>query len=46
VRHKDFAMACGEMTPQQFTRLLATAFANLAAFSSDASIHFAWIGGT
>ena len=39
-RHRDFAMASGEMTREEFTNFLSTAFANLAAHSMDGSIHF------
>jgi len=40
VKHRDFAMASGEMTEAQFTAFLASAFSNPAAFSQDGSIHF------
>jgi DNA modification methylase len=40
VRHREFAMASGEMTRQEFTQFLATAFERFAEFSSDGSIHF------
>ncbi len=40
VKHREFAMASGEMTAEQFTGFLHTAFRNLAAFSTDGSIHF------
>ena len=40
VRHSEFAMASGEMSRQEFTAFLSRAFANLAAFSADGSIHF------
>ena len=33
-------MASGEMTEEQFTAFLATAFQNLAAHSADGAIHF------
>ena len=39
-RHRDFAMASGEMTREEFTNFLSNAFANLAAHSMDGSIHF------
>ncbi len=39
VRHEEFAMASGEMSPQEFTAFLSRAFANLAAHSADGSIH-------
>ena len=40
VRHREFAMASGEMTREQFTAFLETAFRNLADHSADGSIHF------
>jgi hypothetical protein len=40
VKHDDFVMASGEMTPPEFTTFLATVFTNLAAYSLDGSIHF------
>lgn len=40
VKHREFAMASGEMTAETFTAFLHDAFANLARFSSDGSIHF------
>jgi DNA modification methylase len=40
VKHREFAMASGEMTSQTFTGFLRDAFANLAKFSSDGSIQF------
>ena len=40
IRHREFAMASGEMTRDQFTSFLSSAFANLAPHSSDGSIHF------
>jgi DNA modification methylase len=40
IRHRDFAMASGEMTRHQFTAFLSSAFANLVAHSVDGSIHF------
>ena len=39
-RHREFAMASGEMSSAEFTKFLKTAFANLAAFSTNGSIHF------
>ena len=39
-RHRDFAMASGEMTPEEFISFLSAAFANLVAHSIDGSIHF------
>ena len=40
IRHREFAMASGEMTRAQFTAFLGTAFDNLIAHSLDGSIHF------
>ena len=40
IRHREFAMASGEMTRDQFASFLSSAFANLATHSSDGSIHF------
>ena len=40
VRHREFAMASGEMTRAEFTAFLSSAFANLVAHSLDGSIHF------
>jgi DNA modification methylase len=40
VKHREFAMASGEMSPEQFTSFLRTAFENLVAQSVDGSIHF------
>jgi 16S rRNA G966 N2-methylase RsmD len=39
IHHKNFAMACGEMTAPEFAHFLETAFRHLAAHSSDGSIH-------
>lgn len=40
IKHREFAMAAGEMTCAEFTAFLRTAFENLIAHSSDGSIHF------
>ena len=40
VRHREFAMASGEMTSDQFRAFLETVFAHMAAHSADGSIHF------
>jgi len=40
IRHREFAMASGEMTTPEFTAFLKTAFENLAAHSRDGAIHF------
>ena len=39
VRHREFAMASGEMTREEFVAFLSAAFANLTAHSCDGSIH-------
>lgn len=39
-RHREFAMASGEMTQHEFTTFLRHALTNLADFSTDGSIHF------
>lgn len=43
VRHREFAAASGEMTADQFTAFLETAFRNLVANSTDGSIHMVFI---
>jgi hypothetical protein len=40
VQHRDFAMAFGEMTIDQFRLFLATVAAFLATFSIDGSLHY------
>lgn len=40
IKHREFAMASGEMSEQQFTQFLQTAFENMAAHSVDGAIHF------
>ena len=39
-RHREFAMASGEMTQREFTTFLRRSLTNLADFSADGSIHF------
>ncbi len=39
VQHGDFAMACGEMSAEQFTAFLQTIFEHLCRHSQDGSIH-------
>lgn len=39
-KHRDFAMAAGEMSVAQFTVFLATSFRLLVEHSADGSIHF------
>jgi DNA modification methylase len=40
VQHGEFLMASGEMTPDEFTKFLETAFRLLATHSANGSIHF------
>ncbi len=40
IKHREFAMASGEMSPVQFTGFLRAAFQNLVRHSSAGSIHF------
>jgi DNA modification methylase len=40
VKHAEFAMASGEMSEAEFEAFLKTVLSNLAAVSSDGSIHF------
>jgi DNA modification methylase len=40
VKHREFAMASGEMSPHEYTKFLGTAFMRLADFSTNGSIHF------
>jgi len=40
VKHREFAMASGEMTTSEFSCFLREVFANLAAHSIDGAIHF------
>jgi hypothetical protein len=40
VKHREFAMASGEMTEAEFTTFLKRILTNLVDFSTDGSIHF------
>ena len=40
VRHREFAMASGEMSTAQFTAFLKTVFELMASASRDGAIHF------
>jgi DNA modification methylase len=40
VKHREFAMASGEMSERQFTEFLAAIFQNMAEVSVDGAIHF------
>jgi hypothetical protein len=39
-KHREFAMASGEMTVSEFTAFLTRAFRNMADHSMDGSIHY------
>jgi DNA modification methylase len=39
IRHKNFAMGCGEMSPAQFTEFLESVFRCLALNTIDGSVH-------
>ncbi|MCB2014671.1 MAG: DNA methyltransferase [Sphingobium sp.] len=39
-RHREFAMASGEMSREAFTAFLTRAFEQLVAFSADGSLHY------
>lgn len=43
IQHREFLMASGEMTADEFTKFLATAFRLLAQYSADGSIHFVFM---
>jgi DNA modification methylase len=43
VQHREFAAASGEMNSEQFTAFLEAAFRNLAAHSTDGSIHMVFM---
>jgi DNA modification methylase len=40
IKHREFARASGEMTPDQFTAFLKNTLALAARYSSDGSLHF------
>jgi DNA modification methylase len=40
VKHREFAMASGEMSPEEFTGFLRSSLRNLADHSLDGAIHF------
>jgi DNA modification methylase len=40
IKHREFAMASGEMTPQHFVEFLHAVFANAARLSLDGAIHY------
>jgi hypothetical protein len=40
VKHREFKMASGEMSPAEFERFLKTVFANMAEVSVNGAVHF------
>ena len=40
IRHREFAMAAGEMDEESFTAFLGTVFRNLTRFSQDGAVQF------
>ena len=40
IKHREFPMACGEMSEAEFTAFLETAFNNMAAYSCEGAINF------
>ena len=40
VKHREFAMASGEMSTHEFTKFLETTFRRLTDFSTNGSIHY------
>lgn len=40
IKHRDFAMACGEMSGAQFKEFLSRIFGLLAAYSKDGALHY------
>jgi DNA modification methylase len=43
IKHREFAMASGEMSADEFGAFLTTALSNLAAVSQDGAVHFVCI---
>ena len=43
IQHREFAMASGEMTPEQYREFLRDALELVARFSMDGSVHFVCI---
>src|SRR5205823_6581858 len=43
VQHREFAMASGEMSPDQFSSFLTTSMEKLAAYSRDGSLHYVFM---
>ena len=40
VRHREFTMASGEMSPETFSAFLLEAFRHLAKYACDGSLHY------
>ncbi len=40
VRHREFAMACGEMSSNEFSEFLGSVLTNLNKYSVDGALHF------
>ena len=40
IKHREFAMASGEMTSAEFSQFLASSFQNMCRVTADGSIHF------
>jgi len=40
IKHREFAMASGEMSQSEFTNFLTSVFQNLKTFSIDRSLHY------
>jgi DNA modification methylase len=43
VRHREFVMASGEMSPEQFEGFLVIVATNMANFSADGSLHYVFM---
>jgi DNA modification methylase len=40
IRHREFIMAAGEMTEDQFGDFLSRAFSQMARYAKDGSLHY------
>ena len=40
IKHRDFAMACGEMTPAEFEAFLRSSLGHAAAHSEEGALHY------
>jgi DNA modification methylase len=43
VRHREFAMASGEMSPREYIKFLEVAFTHLSDFSANGSMHYVFM---